>query len=103
MDEQKLKIGFDLQPLQTEMSKNRGIGRFTKNVIEKIIQSNTNNDLKLFTNNNYHEKISLKTSPKSEIIDIIYDEPKHFNENTVNYLIQFLKYYNSNLDIIQIF
>jgi glycosyltransferase involved in cell wall biosynthesis len=98
-----LIIGFDLQALQTEQSRNRGIGRYTENLINKIIELNSSDNYKLFLNGNYKEKVNVKLDTKSEIITISYTTAAHYEKNTANFLIQFLKYRASHLDIIQIF
>ncbi|MGB6463779.1 MAG: glycosyltransferase [Nitrosotalea sp.] len=96
-------IGFDLQALQTEQSRNRGIGRYSKNVINKILEIDTTDDLKIFLNGNYKEKINMRENKQSNIIILDYNTPKSDVTNTENHLIQFLTYRKSNLDILHVF
>ena len=91
-------IGFDLQPLQTEMSKDRGIGRFTFNVLTNFLQNSPNYEKKLFFNS-YYDLPSIDT--KSKIISINYESTPSVNSITNN-LIQFFNYH-SKIDILQIF
>jgi glycosyltransferase involved in cell wall biosynthesis/ubiquinone/menaquinone biosynthesis C-methylase UbiE len=46
-----MKIGIDIQALQTRNSRDRGIGRYTKSVIEALIDKQTIHTYKLFANN----------------------------------------------------
>jgi glycosyltransferase involved in cell wall biosynthesis len=98
-----LIIGFDLQALQTEQSRNRGIGRYSENIINKILEIDTTDDLKIFLNGNYKEKINIRENKQSNIIILDYNTPKHDVTNTENQLIQFLTYRKSNLDILHVF
>ena len=94
-----MKIGFDVQPLQTEMSKNRGIGRFARNIVDGFIAKNNDDIIKLYFNNNY-DKIPFEIKSNLESTIINYSQKNE--ESTINNLIQFLKYYSANLDILQI-
>ena len=84
-----MKIGFDVQPLQTEMSKNRGIGRFTRNIIDGFISKNTDDIIKLYLNNNYDEIIF---EPKKFFESTTIKYSSNNGKSNVNNLIQFLRY-----------
>jgi len=96
-----LKIGYDIQALQTENSRNRGIGRFSENLINQILKADSKNSFNLFMNNNYQEKINIKPNDKTSLIGINFFN-KEKSVKTVNNLIQFLKYQSFNLDILHI-
>jgi len=96
-----LNIGYDLQALQTENARNRGIGRYTENVINAIFCNDLKNHYKLFLNGNYHDKVKISTNDNCEIINIDYIQPNDF-EHIENNLIQFLTFRNHNLDILHI-
>jgi len=74
-----LKIGFDLQPLQTEQSKKRGIGRFTRNLLNSLLKNNKKHDFIFFSNDRYEESIEINL-PQQTIKKINYisqnGEPK---------------------------
>lgn len=96
-----MEIGFDLQALQTENSKNRGIGRYSENLVNHILKIDTNNSFKLFLNKNYHDQIKVKTNENTTIVEIDFLN-KEKTTNVVNNLIQFLKFKSPNLDILHI-
>lgn len=96
-------IGFDLQALQTEQSRSRGIGRYSENVINKILEINREENLKIFLNGNYKEKIKIKENTNTEVVTINYNTPKQSEKNTENHIIQFLSYKKANLDILHVF
>jgi len=97
-----LKIGIDIQALQTENSKNRGIGRYSINFLNAIFKNNYDDTFILFLNNLYDEKIELETNNNTELKIMPYNNPKNFSDRDVNNILQFLEYINSNLDILQI-
>ncbi|NDJ16285.1 glycosyltransferase [Myxacorys almedinensis] len=45
-----MRIGIDIQALQTENSRNRGIGRYTRSVIENLLSGFPNNSYHIFAN-----------------------------------------------------
>lgn len=45
-----MKIGIDLQALQTRDSRNRGIGRYTQSVVEALLSQQTGHSYKLYAN-----------------------------------------------------
>lgn len=45
-----MKIGIDIQALQTRNSRDRGIGRYTKSVIETLLDKQTSHNYQLFAN-----------------------------------------------------
>jgi len=94
-----LKIGFDLQALQTKNSKNRGLGRFSKNLVDEILKTDSSDFFELFLNGNYKDKINVTTNDKTTFFKIDYLTK---SDGIVNSLIQFLKYQSSNLDILHI-
>ena len=94
-------IGFDLQALQTENSRNRGIGRYTQNLVNEILKQNSKNTHKLFFNNNYKERQNLEINNNCKTINIDYIISKQ-SEDITNNLIQFLKYFYTELDILHI-
>jgi len=96
-----LEIGYDIQALQTENSRNRGIGRFSENLINQILKVDSKNSFNLFMNNYYQEKINIKSNDKTSFIGINFFN-KEKSAKTVNNLIQFLKYQSFNLDILHI-
>ena len=67
-----LKIGVDLQPLQTENAKGRGIGRFTENLVKSILKNNNNHEYVLFLNALYDTNVNLIQNEKSNLISISY-------------------------------
>ena len=96
-----LRIGIDAQSLQTENSKNRGIGRYSENLVNAILKLDLINSYKIFFNNQYDEpkiQINSQTSQKS----VSYKNDVKIDYEKFNNLIQFLEYYNSNLDILHI-
>jgi len=97
-----LKIGFDAQSLQTENSKNRGIGRYTKNLINAILKIDSTNSFKIFMNDLYKDKIDLIENKNTKTKMIDYTSPSSSTKYTVNEIIQFLNYHNSKLDILHI-
>lgn len=97
-----MKIGFDLQPLQTEQSRNRGIGRFTTNIINSIINKGCNDSFLLFSNGNYKEPIHVDINEKCKLLTLPYVYPKNDGDKILNDLIQFISYQNNNLEILQI-
>lgn len=96
-----MKIGIDAQALQTENSKDRGIGRYSKNLINEIIRLDSKNDYKVFLNSNFDVPDNL-TINANEIISLKYIKPENSSERTVNEIGQLLQYGNNNLDILQI-
>lgn len=97
-----MKIGFDAQSLQTENSKNRGIGRYTKNLINAILKIDSTNSFKIFMNDLYKDKIDLIENKNTKTKMIDYTSPSSSTKYTVNEIIQFLNYHNSKLDILHI-
>ncbi|MDZ8033952.1 glycosyltransferase [Nostoc sp. DedSLP04] len=65
-----MKIAIDLQALQTNNSRNRGIGRYTQSVIEALFKQQNTFSYQLYTNNNL---------PVPELDD------NYFKYNSVNY------------------
>ena len=97
-----MKIGIDVQALQTEGSKNRGIGRYSENLIKAILKNDPRNSFKLFLNGLYEDKIDITENNRVELKTVKYINPENFSDRDANNLIQFLEYKNSNLDILQI-
>jgi len=88
-----LKIGIDAQALQTESSGNRGVGRYSQNLIKKIFEKNLDDHFILFLNGLYKEKIDLSLNKHHELKSIQYLEPENFSDQTLNNMTQFLEYY----------
>ncbi len=96
-----MKIGYDLQPLQTEQSAKRGIGRFTKNLVNALLELNKDTDNVVFTNGLY-ESLNLNLQNTS-IQHIQYKNPTTKQDIITNNILQHLKYQKENFDIFQIF
>lgn len=94
----KLIIGFDLQALQTP-SRDRGIGRYTLNLIEKILELDDIDTFKLFVNDQLPDKPALKLTKNSELVKINYRDSKNSADRIANNIIQTMKYRSSNLDV----
>ena len=96
-----MKIGIDAQALQTENSKNRGIGRYSENLINEIIRLDSKDNFKLFLNQNYEIDTNLKIN-KNEIVPLRYITPKNTSEQIINEIGQLLQYADHELDVLQI-
>jgi len=96
-----MKIGYDLQPLQTEQSAKRGIGRFTNNIVKALLEINKDAENIVFTNELY-ESPNLKLQNTS-VKSIQYKNPKTKQDILTNNLLQLLKYQNETFDIFHIF
>ena len=84
-------IGVDLQPFQTA-SKNRGIGRYSKNLLDNILKIDTEDKFKLFLNNTFKENVQVVQNKNAEFEKINYRTSTGPEDIVANSLIQFLKY-----------
>jgi len=98
-----LKIGIDIQALQTEGSKNRGIGRYTRDLFSNILKLDSKDEFTFFVNSYYSSKIDLPKNPNTKFQEIKFVNEKSNGTNTrLNELAQFFQFYISNQEIIHI-
>ena len=99
-----MKIGIDIQALQTEGSKNRGIGRYSKNLFSKILELDKENDYTIFQNSYYNNSINLPKQNNLKFKKIVYANEKSlgFLNKGFNELMQFFQYYHSEQDILHV-
>lgn len=93
-------IGIDIQALQTENSRNRGIGRYSNDLLMALL--NSDDSFILFSNANYKDQINVSNEKNRKIIPINYTESKLEADNTVNHILQFLEYRSHHLDIFHV-
>ena len=98
-----MKIGIDIQSLQTKGSKDRGIGRYTKELFSHILKLDKNNDY-LFFFNEYYQKPNEFSEKNVSYFKIKLQKKKiNFPKNQIiNEILQFLQIYSSNQDIVHI-
>lgn len=99
-----MKIGIDIQALQTTGSKNRGIGRYTEQLFLNILQLDKKNQFTFFDNSYYSGKINLPKNDNVHFKTIKYVNEKSvgFNNLRINELSQFFQLCISKQDIIHI-
>lgn len=98
-----MKIGIDIQSLQTKGSKDRGIGRYTKELISHILKLDKNNDY-LFFLNEYYPKPNEFSEENVSYFKIKLQKKKInlLKNQIINEILQFLQIYSSNQDIVHI-
>lgn len=77
-----MKIGIDIQALQTENSRNRGIGRYSQSVIENLLAHHSNHTYRLFANRTLTKPdIDPRSSPCT------YIDYQHIGSSDINDLL----------------
>lgn len=99
-----LKVGIDVQALQTPGTKKRGIGRYTQNLFSYLIDKDKENRYVLLLNDCYSEKINLPKLNNISLLKLKYFRGKNDKKTNImiNEIAQFFQYSNAFQDIILI-
>jgi len=98
-----LKIVSDIQPLQTLGSKNRGIGRYTRNLYNTILSIDNKNSYVFISNGSFSKEKSLKIGNNQIVPFTNLPKEKNFSKNQiVNELSQFLQVKALRPDLIHL-
>ncbi len=96
-----MRIGFDMQAIQTDFSRNRGIGRYSVNLIKNIFKIDCLNEYTLIYNNLFSvedEKLfDFNKNVKSYSVSYLKN-----NDHYLNDIIQEFNYNYLNLDVLHI-